>query len=245
MSNLLITHRDVLLFEYLHACKVATTKQINRDVFKTAHATCYQRLKKYEERKFLRVVPTDRSLDQSFAYEVTTKGEKIIKANLRDLISGDRFRSNSVAHDLSLVDIRNILMNKNWVSEYFTENQIQTYKDFRSEKHLQGFQKLQVDAGMKLQKDGVAPIFVGLEFESSAKALSRYRDKISDFYYRGPPFLIYICEDKVLENKIKKVEADYIKDNTPNIFYLTLKELFENKESVTFARQDGKFLTLE
>ena len=51
MSNLLITHRDVLLFEYLHACKVATTKQINRDVFKTAHATCYQRLKKYEERK--------------------------------------------------------------------------------------------------------------------------------------------------------------------------------------------------
>ncbi len=245
MSKILITGRDVLLFEYLHACKVATTKQINRDIFKTSHSTCYQRLKKYEERKFLKVVPTDRSLDQSFAYEVTNKGEKIVKSNFRDLISGDRFRSNSVAHDLTLVDIRNILMRKKVVKEYYTDNQIQTYKDFRTEDHLIPAQELQLDAVMKLKKGDLNPIWVGLEFESSAKAISRYQDKIMQYYYRGPPFLVYICEDRSLENKVKKVESIYIKEKTPKIFYLTLKELLESKESVTFTRQDGQSLCLE
>ena len=193
-NKVIITHRDVLLFEYLHACKVATTKQINRDIFKSSHATCYQRIKKYLDRKFLKVVPTDRSLDQSFAYEVTTKGEKIIKANLRDLISGDRFRSNSVAHDLTLVDIRNILTSKKVVKEYYTDNQIQTYKDFRSEQHLIPAQELQLDALMKLKRGDLNPIWLGLEFESSAKAICRYQDKIRRYYYSGPHFLLYICE---------------------------------------------------
>lgn len=245
MSKIIITQRDVQFFEYLHACKVATTKQINRDIFKSSHATCYQRIKKYLDRKFLKVVPTDRSLDQSFAFEVTTKGEKIIKANLRDLISGDRFRSNSVTHDLNLVDIRNILMRKKVVKEYYTDNQIQTYKNFRTEKHLVPAQELQLDAMLKLHKGDLNPIWVGLEFESSAKAISRYQEKIRRFYYSGPPFLLYICEDRSIENKVKKVESIYIKDKTPKIFYLTLRELLESKESVTFTRQDGQSLCLE
>lgn len=245
MSKILITQRDVQFFEYLHACKVATTKQINRDIFKTSHATCYQRLKKYQEKKFLKIVPTNRSLDQSFAYEVTNKGEKIVKANFRDLISGERFRSNSVAHDLTLVDIRNILMKKKVVKEYYTDNQIQTYKDFRSEQHLIPAQELQLDALMKLKRGDLNPIWLGLEFESSAKAICRYQDKIRRYYYSGPHFLLYICEDRSLENKVKKVESIYIKEKAPKIFYLTLKELLESKESVTFTRQDGQSLRLE
>jgi DNA-binding PadR family transcriptional regulator len=244
MAKLIITRRDVLLFEYLHACKVATTKQINRDIFKTSHATCYQRLKKYQEKDFLKVVPTDRRRDQSYAYEVTTKGEKIIKANLRDLISGDRFRSNSVAHDLTLVDIKNVLMSKNDVKEYFTENQIQTYKDFRTENDLIPFKEVQCDAGIMIQKGDVDPLYIGVEYESSAKSRGRYLDKIGSLYYNGPVYLIYICKDKSLIKKLKKIETIYIQNRAPKIFYITLSEFLESKDSVTFTRQDGKSIRL-
>ena len=244
MSSIVITHRDVLLFEYLHACKVATTKQINRDIFKTSHATCYQRLRRYEEKNFLKVVPTDRQRDQSYAYEVTKKGEKVIKANIRDLLCENRFRSNSVAHDLTLVDIRNILLSKNDVKEYFTENQIQTYKDFRTEKDIVPFQELQCDAGIMLQRGDTNPLYIGVEYESSAKSRSRYLDKIGSLYYNGPVYLIYICKDKSLIKKLKKIEAIYIKDRPPKIFYTTLSEFLESKDSVTFTRQDGKSISL-
>jgi len=245
MSKVIITGRDILLFEYLHACKVATTKQINRDIFKTSHATCYQRLQRYLDVKCLKVVPTDRGRDQSFAYEVTSKGENIVKANFRDLISGDRFRSNSVAHDLTLVDIRNVLISKRVVKDYYTENQIQTYKDFRTEDHLRPFQELQLDAVIKLQKAEQPPILGGIEFESSAKAICRYQEKIRRLYFNGPTFLLYICGDKTLENKVKRIELAFIKDKPPKIYYLTVKELLESKHDVTFTRQDGKSICLE
>jgi predicted transcriptional regulator len=244
MTALIIMRRDIRLFEYLHACKVATTKQINRDIFKTGHATCYQRLQKYLEKKCLQVVPTDRQRDQSYAYEVTKKGEKIIKANIRDLLCGDRFRSNSISHDLTLVDIRNILMSKSDVKEYYTENQIQTYKDFRTEKDLIPFQELQCDAGIMIQRGDNNPLYIGVEYELSAKSRSRYLDKIGSLYYNGPVYLIYICKDKSLIKKLKKIETIYIKNRTPKIFYITLSELLESNGSVTFTRQDGKSITL-
>jgi hypothetical protein len=197
------------------------------------------------DKKCLKVVPTDRSRDQSFAYETTTKGEKIAKANLREMISGNRFRSNSVTHDLTLVDIRNILRSTNVVKEYYTENQMQTYRDFRTEEELRCFQELQLDAVMKIQKGEKAPIYVGLEFESSAKAICRYQDKIRRFYYKSPAFIVFVCEDKALENKIKKVEQNYVKDKSSIIFYLTLEQLLSSRGSVTFTRLDGKCLTLD
>jgi DNA-binding PadR family transcriptional regulator len=112
MSALIITRRDVQLFEYLHACKVATLKQINRDIFQTSRVTCYQRIKKYQEKKFIKAIGVFQNDINCYAYEVTPKGEKIIKANLRDIMKGNRFRSNSIEHDLLLVDIKNIFSSK-------------------------------------------------------------------------------------------------------------------------------------
>ena len=57
--------------------------------------------------------------------------------------------------------------------------------------------------------------------------------------------IFFYISARSLENKVKKVESIYIKDKAPQIFYLTLKELLESKESVTFTRQDGQSLRLE
>jgi hypothetical protein len=69
------------------------------------------------------------------------------------------------------------------VKSYFTENQIQTYLDFRIEENLQPFQEMQADACLILQKNDYEPIHVALELELSTKAIDRYRQKIREAYY--------------------------------------------------------------
>jgi len=239
MAVININRRDITFFEYLHTCKVATTKQINRDVFQTSHATCYQRLQKYLEAKLIKHAPTDRKRDHSFAYEVTPKGEKIIKRSLSGMLNGSRFKSNSMAHDLRLVDIRNVLMSRGLVKEYYTENQIQTYTDFRTEAELLPYQELQSDAVMMLEKEGVKPIYVAIEYEASLKTKSRYRDKLRRFYYSRATALFYICESKSLERKLRKIEEEVIKDSNRRIYYITAEEFFRSQEFVTFTGREG------
>jgi DNA-binding PadR family transcriptional regulator len=242
MSALIITSRDVQLFEYLHSCKVATIKQINRDIFQTSRGTCYQRIKKYQEKKFIKAIGVFQNDINCHAYEVTPKGEKIIKANLRDIMSGNRFRSNSIEHDLFLVDIKNIFTTKKMVKSYFTENQIQTYFDFRSEENLQPFQEMQSDACLILQKNDYDPIHVALELELSTKAIDRYRQKIRELYYLNVFGIFYICQDKNLIKKLQKIDEEVRGERRTKIYFSTLEEIFKSNEEVIFYCHDGTSL---
>ena len=244
MSALIITRRDVQLFEYLHACKVATIKQINRDIFQTSRVTCYQRIKKYQEKKFIKAIGVFQNDIHCFAYEVTPKGEKIIKANLRGIMSGNRFRSNSIEHDLFLVDIKNIFASKKMVKAYYTENQIQTYFDFRSEENLQPFQEMQTDACLILQKNDFDPIHVALELELSVKATERYRQKIREAYYLNIFGIIYICKDNFLIKKLQKIDEEVREERRTKIYFSTLDEILSSQEELTFYCHDGTSLPI-
>ncbi len=244
MSALIITSSDVQLFEYLHACKVATIKQINRDIFQTSRVTCYQRIKKYQEKKFIKAIGVFQNDINCHAYEVTPKGEKIIKANLRDIISGNRFRSNSIEHDLLLVDIKNIFASKKMVKAYYTENQIQTYFDFRSEDNLQPFQEMQSDACLILQKNDFDPIHVALELELSVKATERYRQKIREAYYLNVFGIIYICKDNFLIKKLQKIDEEVREERRTKIYFSTLDEILSSQEELTFYCHDGTSLPI-
>jgi hypothetical protein len=242
MSALIITRRDVQLFEYLHACKVATIKQINRDIFHTSRVTCYQRIKKYQEKKFIKAIGVLQNEIICHAYEVTQKGEKIIKANLRDIMSGNRFRSNSFEHDLFLVDIKNIFSTMKMVKSYYTENQIQTYFDFRSEEKLQPFQEMQTDACLILQKNDFDPIHVALELELSVKATERYRQKIREAYYLNIFGIIYICKDNFLIKKLQKIDEEVRGERKTKIYFSTLDEILKSQDELSFYCHDGTSL---
>jgi hypothetical protein len=244
MSALIITSRDIQFFEYLHACKVATIKHINRDIFQTSRVTCYQRIRKYQKKKFIRVVAVFQNNATSLAYEVTQKGEKIIKANLRDIMRGNRFRSNSIEHDLFLVDIKNIFSTKKMLKAYYTENQIQTYLDFRSEEKLQPFQEMQVDACLVLQKDDLSPIRVALELELSIKAIDRYRQKIREIYHLNVFGIFYICKDISLISKLQKIDEEVRGERRSKIYFCTLDEILKSQETAIFSSHDGTSLTV-
>lgn len=245
MSKLILTGRDIEFFKYLHAVKVATIRQANRDVFMRNHKTCYLRLRKFLKRKFLTVTNTDWKIDRSFTLSLTNKGMKIITSNMRSLVDGKRFKSNSIDHDLKLVDIRKILVGKNMVKEYYCENQIQTYGIFNSDDELVRFKRMRVDALLGVQAQGKAKIYIPLELEISVKSTAEYQKKIREiYYYKDLKYLFYVCFDTSSMNKLKKIEQEFASNQTKKILYVTYAELLASSDAVIFTNQDNQSFKL-
>lgn len=246
MSKLILTRRDIEFFKYLHAIKVVTLKQANRDVFKRHHKTCYLRLRKFLKRKFIVVINTDWKVDRSFTFSLTHKGMKIINSNMRSLVDGKRFKSNSVDHDLKLVDIRKIICDKKMIREYYTENQIQTYSLFNSDDELGRFKRMRVDAVLAVQSEGKNKVYIPLEYEVSVKSISEYQKKMREiYYYKDLKYLFYVCQDLASMNKLKRIEMEFAKGQSKKILYTTYDELLAQGEAVTFINQDNQSFTLK
>lgn len=245
MSSIVLTRRDIDFFKYLHSCKVATTKQTNRDVFKCGHRTCHFRIKKFLTKKFITKIPSDWEIDKSFVFSLTSRGMKVVSSNFKGLIDSKRFRSNSVSHDLKLVNIRSLLLSLEMVKGYFAENQIQTYSLFNSQDELATFKEMRVDAMMYVQSQGKARLSIPLELEVSTKSSSEYQKKIRKIYYhKDLTFLFYVCDSKESEVKIKRIEAEFVKDQRKKIFFITYNELLSSKGVVTFINQDNQLFKL-
>jgi hypothetical protein len=222
-----------------------TLKQINRDIFKRDHSTCYKRIKKFTDLKLISFVPIDFTIDHSFSYTLTKKGMRIVTSNHKGIIDGKRFKSNSINHDLKLVNVKNMFSQFKMVKSYVTENQIQTYKSYTIDEELKLFKELQIDALANIQDQGKPRISVPIELEISTKSRTEYENKIRDIYYhKGIKFFFYICEDKITEDKIKKVEHGICPNGEKKIFYLSYEMLLSSVGSVKFMNQNNQTITL-
>lgn len=245
MSSIILTGRDITCLAHLHALKVMTLKQINRDIFKRDHSTCYKRIKKFTQKKLVSLVPIDFEIDHSFVYALTRKGMRIVTSNYKEIIDGKRFKSNSVNHDLKLANVRSKLIRLNMVKSYASENQIQTYKSYTTDEDLRIFKEMRVDAMMSVQSQNKPRINIPLELEIATKSNAEYEAKVREIYYhKGIKFLFYICEDKSTEQKIKKIELKLRGDQREKIFYLSYDELLSSLESVTFKSQSNQIFSL-
>lgn len=246
MSSIVLTRRDIQFLKYLHTCKVASTKQINRDVFKKAYQTCYLRLNKFNKKQFIQKIANIAEIDQSCTYSLTSKGMKVVSANLKSILDGKRFKSDSVSHDLKLVNIRNIFLDLKMIKGYITENQLQTYDLAFLEDDLSHLKEMRVDAVAWIQDIGKPKLTIPIELEISTKSGAEYLNKITEIYYQsGIKFLFYICDSKETERKIKKVEQAFIKDGKKKIFYTTYGNIISNDGEISFTNLDNDIIKLK
>jgi len=246
MTKLIIGQRDIDCFLFLHTHKVATAKQIHREVFKNAKTNFYKKLRLYEKLKLVNRMTGAKDFDLSGVYELTKKGFNVVRANKGELIAHQRYKSNSSYHDLFLVDLRYNIMNRQNVTRYLTENQIQTRADFDTEKGLVDFKRFHSDALMLLKSNNSETYLkVAIEFELSDKSIKDYIKKLSDYYSSGDVHAVfYICNDKTTEARIKKSELEVYKGNKNKIYFIALEKLQTRNQSVTFHSQNGSSITL-
>ncbi len=195
--------------------------------------------------KLITEIPKDQTLDRSLAYSLTSKGMRVVTSNVKNLIDGKRFKSNSINHDLKLVNVRNKFLSLKTVKGYTTENQLQTYSFFNTKDDFSIFRDMRVDAVIDIQDFEKPRLLLPIELEISVKSITEYQMKIREIYFqKSIKYLFYVCNNGESERKIKKLEFDFTKERTKKIFYITYDELLSSKESVTFTNQDNQFFQL-
>lgn len=238
--------RDVekKLFSYLFLNKVSISTQIQRDVFSDiSHQALYKRLNLLIESGFL-TANYHKELKGRLVYSLTKK-------SFAEFVTGDssndlrqQLQSNSILHDLDLVDIRSKLKTFKMVESYYSENLIRSGISLVENEALKEFKSFNFDAVVKINKDGKNHL-LALEYERTLKFSTRYQDYFKKVYSRPDvSAILYICQNKKTQDKIQKLEKAMIQNHWPKVFYTSLNGILANT-TATFLNLKNEKITLE
>lgn len=233
------------LFSYLFINKVATSLHLQRDIYpEISHQALYKRLNQLIKEGFLEA-DYHRELNGRLVYSLATK-------SLNDFLfakSSKEFRrqlkSNSILHDLDLLDIRARLKEKASVKAYYSENLVQSGVELIDSDSIKSLKSFNFDAILKLQKSTGA-FFIPVEYERTLKFSSRYRAYFKKIY-ASPNIeaLFFIGKDEKLIQKIRSLEKSVLGSCLPKIFYSTLDQITNRDDSVSFVNQNKEHITLD
>jgi len=240
-SRLTINDKDKKLFSYLHSIKIARRDQIARDTYQgLAKWGLSKRLYRLEKAGYLRGFISSET--NNFKVYSLTK-----KSFSRFLAYGDEkrkeLRSDAIKHDLTLVDVRHAIFDSPLVTEYLTENTLQTWKLGVLGDHFKPFAELNSDAALKITSNGQS-YYCALEYESAGKSISRYHNVLTRYYDAFEiPLILYIFESEEALKRAKKTEETGFKNKTPKFFYTTHDNLIQLR-NLNFKNRRNEILPL-
>lgn len=174
----------------------------------------------------------------------TPKAVKALANDYRFKITSELCKSDSIEHDLCLVDLRDRLQRFALVTNYYTENMLQGCAEFRENGNLQPFVDNNTDIVLEVTRQG-KKILVGVEFENSEKARERYVRKLVSYYSdRRTPAIFYICSNARIRDAVGQAELQVAGSGTPRCFYALLADVLEKKPECTFVDLNGAKITL-
>jgi hypothetical protein len=246
MEKIQLTRRDLLLFKFLHDHKVATVKQINRDLFRIHLQTLRKRIRKLKTNGWLASIKRGEDNDLTTIYSLTRKSFNHLEKSVSQKFCIQRFKSNSVEHDIVLVDIHAKLILKKFVKRYWTENFLQSCNEVTDHDKLSIFRVFQTDAVIYIENGKGNKLFGGIEYEASKKSKKDYVQKFTELYQNSNIALIlYICKSRDIENTIKLAELEVErKKDDKKLYFVQLEEFMKDQSSVTFRSQFGSTIEI-
>lgn len=243
-KQVFITKRDKELFSYLFKNKVATTKQIKRDIFSDISIqTVNRRLFKLRNKN---LISSSSILDAgkfSSVHGITKNCFKQWILRNGEEGKGAQLKSYCPDHDLALNEIRYSLSKSTTVEGYYTENQLVSDLDLNQDQKISSFVSLRVDAVLKMRAIDNKLYILGVEYESSFKNKARCISKVRNYYlYPETSTILFICSNQRMLKIFSKIEKEIIKSKSPRLFFCLLKNLTEGNESITFSNTKGKKL---
>jgi hypothetical protein len=240
-ERVLLMKRDFEVMSSLYENKVLTKKQIKRYFFnKGADSTVNRRLRKLTGISLIKksFIDTDKKTIQVFS--LTEKGLTKVRPYLSYEIKGKSYRSDSKLHDCTLVYIRKRFEEMAMTKSYYTENVLQSSLDYKEDKYLLPFIKLNSDALVQLETK-LGTVNLAVEYEASLKSYRRYKKKFDEYYSsRDIEGVLYICSKKCILETLKKVDRDVSKRHQcePKMYFTLLENILEPKEEVVFRNID-------
>ncbi len=234
-----VNSRDVSLFKYLHAQKVATTTQIKRDIMQAGMTVTRRRLQKLKTLGLIEVVSRLEGVQATHVYSLSNDGMKLLKRIFPKSFVQERFRSNSISHDLALVDLKNLLKAKSNVARFYSENELQCLRELNERNDLEPFRSIHADAVIELKSLSGKTMLCALEFEANLKSKVRYRDKVRKYYLaRGIPAVLFVSVNPKITSVVKLFEKKE-EEGFKKIYFADFSEILSTNSQVIFENQDG------
>ena len=244
--KLQLTQRDIKLLIFIFRFKAVTFKQIEQYFFKRDISTVSKRLNKLRKNGFIKVIAKAHGLHGSLIFGLTKYGFKQLISVYPNLCLVERYKSNSVFHDLTLVDIENLLASKSNIERYWTENVIQSSKMFAEDDSLSFFRDFRFDACIKFKSETNDRFIFGVEFESSQKGSLNYKSKLAQIYNQiRPQAVLYICKGYHIERAIKKAESEIATNQPKKLYFIQYDELTKGEKTLTFHNQDSQKIVIK
>lgn len=237
-----IRKKDIDFFFYLHSLKVANTDQIQRDAYPEEKKWMLYKRLQFFQREGLVLGYTYSDVGQKKLYSLTRKG--FLKHLPSSEVKRNELKSDSVQHDLGLVDIRHAMMKLNKVSSYQAENTLQTWPITSLGEKYEPFVRCNSDAVVEVSVKE-KPYMFALEYELSLKNELRYREIVSKYYMESNiPMVLYVIEESHDLDKIQSIEREADKDKKAKFFYTTFKQLVQERKP-TFTNWKKQVMSLE
>ena len=234
IKGIYINEKDIKLFSYLHAVKVATYEQIHRDVYTEICLDAVgHRIRKLEDAKFVEVGRN----------RLLLKGKRFVslkKQTFDDFVrKGGELRielkSDAIQHDLTLVDIRHKFCYSSKIQAYETENELQTW-------NLQ-YKHLNSDA-LVTSTLGQSHFQIPIEYESTLKKADRYEPFVQKYYQANDfPLVLFLADSQSIINTVVKTEKQLFNWDKPKFFY-RLTQDFLSDDTLTFLNCNNAVLSL-
>ena len=239
-----ITQRDKDLFEYLFLQKVATATQVRLDIFGTQnHDAVVRRLKSLVDGGYLKRFNTETSRLR-LAYGLSDLAfNKYLSSRLER--SWKQLKSESVQHDIALVDIRRRLQRSRKVLKIVTENGLESSFDCPAGLPLQPFIEMHSDAAIIFKNYGKT-FNVALEFENSSQNRTHYEKHFRGYHLRHQVHaVIYIVRETSWVLRLAEIERACSQSEQSKIFFGTLEQVLNLSAPLYFKNSTGEILKFE
>lgn len=238
-----MTSRDLAILRFTFEQRVVSHKQISKRFFGTAKTSTVQfRLDALTRAGYLSKSVTLFGGVRTIIYSATHEAIRAISPNYGHEITKVNVKSDSVQHDLGLVNVRERLEKTKMMTTYLSENMLQSCGSLVESEEFKAFSLLNSDAALEINTPKRS-FRVALEYEASEKQEARYCKKLTDYYFApNIAAVFYVCGSDRIERLIRKVDQDIGEKFDPKIFTCSEKTFhqeigplpFTNRKKATF-----------
>lgn len=244
--KVILNTRDQEILVFLFKNKLLTLEQVHRLFFTDlARITANIRMNKlfragYIEKKSLFL----NNSNQTY-FEIKPQGIDLIKAHLNGDVAFKNYKSDSLLHDLKLVEISQVFLSFNSISSIYYEAEIQSYSHESLDDELNAFLLLRSDRVLSVSSQKGA-ILVPLEYERTLKRSHRLVSKLRDYYLNDDiPAVFYICESKGIIKELVKADTKACDGERSKVYFCELKSVQKSNHKITFTNQTGQKRTFK
>ena len=242
-----VTQRDRKLFEYLFENKVSTCAAIQQDIFNNVSIQkIYRRMGKLERSNFIKKDCFSLNEQRVHIYNITDNAyKKYVVSDMAD-VRRKQLNSDSIEHDLTLLDIRRRILRCTGIVNYYSENSLQSSHRYYNSHIFRGYVLLRSDAVIELLDENKNTGYIPLEYEASQKESTRYEKKINDYYMGSDTAVVlWICRNTKIQNSLIEARKALNTNEESKMYFSLLENVINNKDKIIFKNMEGKIVELK